>query len=129
MKCYTVTCHALSYLLGPCMQDHFDHPLQDHFVRRNSWTGTGYVLYVEQLYKTSTGKEWAEVKKQIKDNNPWSAMAEENRAKRNYALANNVKEAKVTIEEIEQHPLGIQGWAQMQVQVTAGGGLCFGQNG
>ena len=76
--------------------------------RKSSWT-----LLVERLSSSTHQEEWSEVIQQVDKSDTYKTEE----AKRKYAICKNVPFQSVELEEVENSPQGLAGWAEMCISV------------
>ena len=70
-------------------------------------------LYLESLLKTTYSEALSDSTQLSNQENKWQALADECRARRNYAKHHKVPYSTVTIAQISEHELGVAGWAEV----------------
>jgi hypothetical protein len=79
------------------------------FCSQNTWLDAEQVLYVKRLLTTTCTKEWKAVAESSTSVNIWEERAKECRARRNLAAFHGLHIEKVTLEEVQKTPEGVEG--------------------
>jgi hypothetical protein len=81
------------------------------FVGYNSFMKTPVYLFIRRLMSSSSVKEWRQTVESSKSENLWDARAKQCRAITNFAIMAGRKVDSVSLEEVVESSIGLDGWA------------------
>ena len=93
----------------------------NQFQRNIPRFGTHLYLYVRKLVTASNSEEWTDESVVKNEQNLWDQKAKEGKAVRNFALANRMTVASVSLQQVSDSAAGIDGWSEAQVSIGSQG--------
>ena len=90
---------------------------QEIFVDHNKWTKAENFLLVEKLSSSTQEEEWAEIATQCDLSPTYETEAFQAKARRKFAAANGLPFESVTVKQVQESDLGLQGYAEMIITV------------
>ena len=90
---------------------------QDMFVDFNVWTKAENYLLVERLSSSTQEEEWQEIASQMDMSPSYELEAYRCKAKRKFAARHGKPYESVSLKEVEESDLGLQGYAEMVITV------------
>ncbi|CAE7836355.1 unnamed protein product [Symbiodinium necroappetens] len=87
------------------------------FTEWNVWTKAWNFLLVEKLSSSTQEEEWKEIASQCDCSPTYETEAYQLKARRKFAAAKGLPFDKVTLKQVEESDLGLQGYAEMIITV------------